>query len=67
MVVWNGFVRLRQLLAVPIDLGCGPNPPLGHRNLHIVGPDLNPSQWHERQMAGDDDPGDRGELVSTSR
>ena len=41
VVIERGLVRLGELLTVQLDVGCSPDPLLGHLDLKIIGTNLN--------------------------
>src|SRR5579871_2494358 len=62
MVIEGGLVRLGQLFPMQLDLGRGADLLLRHRDLQIVGTDLDSAKWHEGQVTADDAFLDRAEL-----
>ena len=62
MIVKGRLVCLGELLAVLFDVGCGLDLFLGYRYSQLVGADLDPAEWHEGQVAGDEALLDGGEL-----
>jgi len=54
VVVESGLVCLRQLFAMQLDVGRGPDLVLRHGDLQVFGTDLNAGQRHEGQVAADE-------------